>query len=73
MIAPAGVSLERFLIPGIAALAVGALVTLKGSPGLRLWTLPLTLVSGVAVAAPMGLYDIGLVIEAQWFSLPDLT
>ncbi len=73
VIAPAGVSLERFLIPGIAALAVGALVTLKGSPGLRLWTLPLTLVSGVAVAAPMGLYDIGLVIEAQWFSLPDLT
>ena len=73
VIAPAGVSLERFLIPGIAALAVGALVTLKGSPGLRLWTLPLTLVSGVAVAAPMGLYDIGLVIEAQWVSLPDLT
>ena len=72
VIAPAGVSLERFLIPGIAALAVGALVTLKGSPGLRLWTLPLTLVSGVAVAAPMGLYDIGLVIEAQWVSLPDL-
>ena len=73
IIAPQGVSLERFLIPGIAALAVGALVTLKGSPGLRLWTLPLTLVSGVAVAAPMGLYDIGLVIEAQWVSLPDLT
>ncbi len=73
IIAPQGVSLEHFLIPGIAALAVGALVTLKGSPGLRLWTLPLTLVSGVAVAAPMGLYDIGLVIEAQWVSLPDLT
>ena len=73
IIAPQGVSLEHFLIPGIAALAVGALVTLKGSPGLRLWTLPLTLVSGGAVAAPMGLYDIGLVIEAQWVSLPDLT
>ena len=73
VVAPQGVSLERFLIPGIAALAVGALITLKGSPGLRLWTLPLTLVSGVAVAAPMGLYDIGLVIEAQWVSLPDLT
>ena len=73
IVAPQGVSLERFLIPGIAALAVGALVTLKGSPGLRLWTLPLTLVSGVAVAAPMGLYDMGLVIEAQWVSLPDMT
>ena len=73
IIAPQGVSLEHFLIPGIAALAVGALVTLKGSPGLRLWTLPLTLVSGVAVAAPMGLYDMGLVIEAQWVSLPDMT
>ena len=73
VVAPEGVSLELFLVPGIVALAVGALVTLKGSAGLRLWTLPLTLVSGVVVAAPMGLYDIGLVIESQWVSLPDLT
>ena len=73
VVAPGGVSLERFLVPGIAALAVGALVTLKGSPGLRLWTLPLTLVSGIAIAAPMGLYDIGLVIESRWFGAPDLT
>ena len=73
VVAPEDVSLEYFLVPGIAALVVGAVVTLKGSPGLRLWTLPLTLVSGVAVAAPMGLYDIGLVIESQWVSLPDLT
>ena len=73
VVAPGGVSLERFLVPGIVALAVGALVTLKGSPGLRLWTLPLTLVSGVAVAAPMGLYDIGLVIESRWFGVPEMT
>ena len=73
VVAPEEVSLEYFLVPGIAALVVGAVVTLKGSPGLRLWTLPLTLVSGVAIAAPMGLYDIGLVIESQWVSLPDLT
>ena len=72
VVAPEGVSLEYFLIPGIAALAIGALVTLKGSPGLRLWTLPLTLVSGVAVAAPMGLYDIALVVESRWASLPEL-
>jgi xanthine/uracil permease len=32
VIAPQGVSLERFLVPGIAALAVGALVTLKARP-----------------------------------------
>lgn len=73
VVAPEDVSLEYFLVPGIAALVVGAVVTLKGSPGLRLWTLPLTLVSGVAVAAPMGLYDTGLIIESQWVSLPDLT
>ena len=73
VVAPEDVLLEYFLVPGIAALVVGAVVTLKGSPGLRLWTLPLTLVSGVAVAAPMGLYDIGLVIESQWINLPDLT
>ena len=73
VVAPEGVSLERFLIPGIAALAIGALVTLKGSPGLRLWTLPLMLVAGVAVAAPMGLYDISLVLESRWFGVPDPT
>ena len=72
IVAPAGVSLERFLIPGIVALSVGALITLKGGPGLRLWTLPITLASGVATAAPMGLYDVGLALEAQWVSVPDL-
>ena len=73
VVAPEDVSMEYFLVPGIAALVVGAVVTLKGSPGLRLWTLPLTLVSGVAAAAAMGLYDIGLVIESKWVSVPDMT
>ena len=71
--APEGVSLERYLVPGIVALAVGALVSLRGWPALRLWVLPITLVSGVVTAAAMGLYDMSPVLEAPWVSVPDMT
>ncbi len=70
---PEGVSLEYFMISGLAALVVGVVVTLKGSPGLRLWTLPIMLAFGIAVAATMGLYDVGPALEAQWVSIPDPT
>ena len=69
---PEGVSLERFMVPGIVALVIGVLVTLKGPPGLRLWTLPIMLALGIATAAAMGLYEVGAALEAQWFSVPDL-
>ena len=71
--APEGVSLERYLVPGIVSLTVGVLVSLRGWSALRLWVLPITLVSGVATAAAMGLYDISPVLEAPWVSVPDLT
>ena len=61
----------RVLVPGLVALAVGAWGALQSSPALRLWTLPLTVTSGLIVAAPMGLYDFGEVIEAPWLSIPD--
>ena len=70
---PEGVSLEYFMISGLVALVVGVVVTLKGSPGLRLWTLPIMLAFGIAVAATMGLYDVGPALEAQWVSIPDAT
>ena len=70
---PEGVSLEYFMISGLAALVVGVVVTLKGSPGLRLWTLPIMLAFGISVAAAMGLYDVGPALEAQWVSIPDPT
>ena len=70
---PEGVSLEYFMIPGIAALVVGVLVTLKGSPSLRLWTLPIMLAFGIVASAAMGLYDVGPALNARWVSIPDLT
>ena len=70
---PEGVSLEYFMIPGIAALVVGVLVTLKDSPSLRLWTLPIMLAFGIVAAVAMGLYDVGPALNARWVSIPDLT
>ena len=69
---PEGVSLEYFMIPGIAALVVGVLVTLKDSPSLRLWTLPIMLAFGIVASAAMGLYDVGPALNARWVSIPDL-
>ena len=73
IIAPEGTSFGRFLVPGIVALAAGVFVTLRGSSRLRLWTLPITLAVGIAVAATMSLYDISLVLETRWISVPSLT
>ena len=61
----------RVLVPGLVALVVGAWGALQSSPAIRLWTLPLTVTSGLIVAAPMGLYDFGDVIAAPWLSFPE--
>ena len=73
IVAPAGVAMEVFLIPGVVALVVGAGIYLRGSPAFRLWILPITVASGVIVAVPMGFYDLRHAMEAPWLSLPDLT
>lgn len=61
----------RILVPGIVALGVGLWGALQSSPVVRLWTLPLTVAAGLAVAVPMGLYDTSEVTAAPWFSFPE--
>ncbi|MYB76600.1 MAG: hypothetical protein F4X83_05795 [Chloroflexi bacterium] len=73
IVAPAGVSLPVFLAPGLVALVVGVGVYLRGSPAWRLWILPIMVAAGLAVAAPLGFYDIRTALEAPWFALPALT
>ena len=70
VIVPEGVSTALFLVPGIAALAVGVVISLHGTPLWRMWILPVMVLIGVIVAAPLGFYDFDAVIDAPWFSVP---
>lgn len=53
VIVPEGVSALLFMAPGMAALAVGAAISLQGAPLLRMWILPVTVAVGLVVAAPL--------------------
>ncbi len=61
----------RVLVPGIVALGAGLWGALQSSPAVRLWVLPLTVASGLAVAVSMGLYDGSEVLAAPWLSFPE--
>ena len=73
VIVPEGVPEMLFLAPGMVALAVGIMISVQGSPVWRMWVLPVTVAFGLAVAAPLGFYDTGIIAAAPWVvSLPDL-
>ena len=60
------------VIPGVVALGAGLWGAVQASPARRVWTLPIAVAAGLAVAIPMGLYDGGPVEEASWLSFGDL-
>ena len=60
------------LVPGIVALAAGLWGAVQSSEARRLWTLPMAVAAGLAVAVPMGLYDVDQVAAAPWLSFTDL-
>ena len=70
VIVPEGVSPMVFMAPGMAALFVGALISLQGTAVWRMWILPVTVAVGLVVAAPLGFYDTGIIAGAPWLSLP---
>ena len=70
VIVPEGVSTVLFMVPGMAALAVGVLISMQGTPLWRMWVLPVTVAVGLVAAAPMGFYDAGIIVDAPWVSLP---
>ena len=72
VVPPEETSVVPFLAPGLVALTTGILVSLLGTPLVRMWVLPITIVTGLVVAVPLGLYDIAAVTAAPWFSFPDL-
>ena len=71
VIVPEDVSALVFMAPGMAALTVGVVISLQGTPLWRMWILPVTVAVGLAVAAPLGFYDTGIIADAPWVSLPD--
>ncbi len=71
VVVPEGVSPIPFMAPGMAALAVGIVISLQGTPLWRMWILPVTVAVGLVVAAPLGFYDFGIVADAPWVSLPN--
>ena len=58
--------------PGLVALVTGILVSLRAPLAWRLWVLPITVAAGVAVAVPLGQYDVDLLIAAPWVALPGM-
>ena len=67
---PEGTATALFIAPGAAALATGSLILLKDAPVWRTWILPGMVAVGLAVAAPLGFYDVDIIIDAPWVSLP---
>ena len=72
VVVPEDTSTTLFLAPGLAALTVGLVISLHGTALWRMWVLPVMVVVGVVVAAPLGFYDFDAVIDAPWVSLPDM-
>ena len=71
VVVPEGASPMLFMAPGMAALTIGVLISLHGTPFWRMWILPVTVAVGLAAAAPLGFYDVDLIADAPWMSLPD--
>ena len=71
VVVPEGVPAMQFLAPGIAALIVGVLISLHGTPLWRMWVLPVTVAVGLVVAGPLGFYDTGIIADAPWVGLPE--
>ena len=69
---PPDVPVWHSLIPSTVALSAGILVSLRAPLAWRLWVLPITVAAGVAAAAPLGLYDVDLLLKARWVALPGM-
>lgn len=64
------VSFDAPLIAGIT-IVVATVLAMRATGTLRLWTPVIGLVVGTVIAVPLGLFDVGPIIEASWVGFPD--
>ena len=62
--------LDRVLVTISVSLAAGGLVILRASQAWRLWVVAITILVGMIVAMPLGLYDNSRVTQAAWIGFP---
>lgn len=60
------------IVPGIVAIFAGLWGALQSSEARRMWTLPVAVAVGLAVAVPLGLYDARQIVDAPWLSITDI-
>ena len=73
VIPPENESTALYLAPGMAALAIGVLMSLQDRPIWRMWVLPATVAIGLIVAIPLGFFETATISGTPWVSLPDFS
>ncbi len=73
VIPPENESTALYLAPGMAALAVGVLMSLQDRVIWRMWVLPATVAIGLIVAIPLGFFETDIISDTSWVSLPDFS
>ena len=68
--APEGADTAAAPLAAGATLLVVVGMVLRAPPSLRLWSPLIGIAAGCAVAAPLGLYDVGAIADAAWFGVP---
>ena len=70
---PEGTSSVAGLGVGGVTLAAATLLMLRATGALRLLAIPITIVTGCAVAVAFGVYDIQPALDAPWMGLPEFS
>ncbi|MDE0358744.1 MAG: hypothetical protein OXN92_13560 [Gammaproteobacteria bacterium] len=69
-LAPEGAAPAAAPLTALATIVITIVIVLRARGALRLWGSVIGAVAGCLVAAGYGIYDMGIVTEAQWFGVP---
>ena len=69
-LAPEGADPAAAPLTALATIVITIVIVLRARGALRLWGSVIGAVGGCLVAAGYGIYDMGIVSEAQWFGVP---
>ena len=67
---PDGTARAAAPVAALATLVTVAVLVLRGSPSVRLWSPVAGIAAGCAAAAPFGIYDTSAVVAAPWVGIP---